>query len=120
MGSTFSDFSGFYLRLANVPECLYCRRKVKWSSFNLINGLFTKIESDYVGITKITYLPGLVWIAYSEILNSKSILLPAGHRASSGPLYMFHCYVGLPPRDNATLGGIDFSCPPTHPNFAKL
>ena len=38
----FSDFWGKkvlhfygYLWLANVPECLYCRRKVKCSSFNI-------------------------------------------------------------------------------------
>ena len=36
-GRTFSDFGGkkrsSHSRLANVPECLYCRRKVKYSSF---------------------------------------------------------------------------------------
>ena len=38
-GRTFSDFLGYdsssYLRLANVPECLYCKWIVKCSSFNL-------------------------------------------------------------------------------------
>ena len=39
-GRTFSDFGGkkvqsSYLRLANVPERLYCRRKVTYSSFTL-------------------------------------------------------------------------------------
>ena len=39
-GRTFSDFWGkkvqsSYLRLVNVPQCLYCRRKVKCSSFTL-------------------------------------------------------------------------------------
>ena len=37
-GRTFSDFwvrKFVYLRLANVPECLYCRWKVKCSSFTL-------------------------------------------------------------------------------------
>ena len=44
-GRTFSDFWGKkvlhiygYLWLANVPECLYCRWKVKRSSFNIKNG----------------------------------------------------------------------------------
>ena len=45
-GRTFSHFLGqvssSYLRLANVPECLYCRRKVKYSSFNLKNGSIHK------------------------------------------------------------------------------
>ena len=40
-GRTFSDFLGYdsssYLRLANVPECLYCKWIVKCSSFNLKN-----------------------------------------------------------------------------------
>ena len=31
-----------YLRLANVPECLYCRRKVTCSSFNPKNGSIHK------------------------------------------------------------------------------
>ena len=34
--------SSSYLRLANVPECLYCRWKVKCSSFNLKNGSIHK------------------------------------------------------------------------------
>ena len=38
--------SSSYLRLANVSECLYCRRKIKCFSFNLKMGLFIKIESD--------------------------------------------------------------------------
>ena len=38
--------SSSYLRLANVPECLYCRWKVKCSSFSLKMGQFIKIESD--------------------------------------------------------------------------
>ena len=41
-GCTCLDFlaldSSSYLRLANVPECLYCRWKVKCSSFNQKNG----------------------------------------------------------------------------------
>ena len=49
-GRTFSNFffwgggedSFSYLRLANVPECLYRRRKVKCSSFNLKNGSIRK------------------------------------------------------------------------------
>ena len=46
-GRTFLDFWGetvlhIYLRLANVPECLYCRQKVKCSSFNLKNGSIQK------------------------------------------------------------------------------
>ena len=44
--------SSSYLRLSNVPECLYCRWKVKCSSFNLKNGQFIKIESDLAGIVK--------------------------------------------------------------------
>ena len=46
-GRTFSDFWGKtvlhiygYSWLANVPECLYCRRKVKCSSFNIKMGPF--------------------------------------------------------------------------------
>ena len=42
---TFSDFLGVLhinLRLANVPECLYCRGKVKCFSFNLKNGSIHK------------------------------------------------------------------------------
>ena len=42
---TFSDFWGVLhinLRLANVPECLYCRGKVKCFSFNLKNGSIHK------------------------------------------------------------------------------
>ena len=42
MGSHIFGFAGkdsfSYLRLAKVPECLYCRRKVKCYSFNLKNG----------------------------------------------------------------------------------
>ena len=45
-GRTLSDFwgedSSSYLRLANVTECLYCRWKVKCSSFNLNNGSINK------------------------------------------------------------------------------
>ena len=44
-GGTFSDFGGKkvlhiygYLWLVNVPECLYCTRKVNCSSFNIKNG----------------------------------------------------------------------------------
>ena len=46
LGRTFSDFLGYdsssYLRLANVPECLYCRWKVTRFSFNLKNGSIHK------------------------------------------------------------------------------
>ena len=51
--------SSSYLWLANVPEGLHCRWKVKCSSFNLKKkmGQFVKIESDKVGIMKITYSP---------------------------------------------------------------
>ena len=48
MGSYIFGFLGvslffiFTVTLANVPECLYCRRKVKWSSFNLKNGSIHK------------------------------------------------------------------------------
>ena len=49
-GHTLSDFWGgdcsSYLRLANVSECLYCRRKVKWSHSILKMGQFMKIESE--------------------------------------------------------------------------
>ena len=46
-GCTFSDFLGgyyssSYLRLANVPECLYHRWKVKCFSFDLKNGSIHK------------------------------------------------------------------------------
>ena len=45
-GRTLSDFSVYdsspYLRLANVPECLYCRWKVKCSSFSPKNGSIHK------------------------------------------------------------------------------
>ena len=37
-GCTFADFWGKTvqdLRLANIPECLYCRWKVKCSLFNI-------------------------------------------------------------------------------------
>ena len=50
-GRTFLNFLGYdsssYLWLANVPECLYCRWKIKCSSFHLKKlGQFIKIESD--------------------------------------------------------------------------
>ena len=45
-GRTFSDSLGrdssSYLRLANVPESLYRRRTVKFSSFNPKNGSIHK------------------------------------------------------------------------------
>ena len=47
-GRTFSDFMGqdgnSYLRIANVPERLYCRWKVKCSSFNVKNGSRTYLK----------------------------------------------------------------------------
>ena len=63
-GRTFFWFFGVrlthssYLWLANVPEYFYCRWQVKCSSFNLKNGQFIKIESDYykAGTAKIKYL----------------------------------------------------------------
>ena len=56
LGRTHSDFWGkkilyIYLRLANVPECLYCRRKVKFSSFNLKNGSI-HFRMTYLKVTK--------------------------------------------------------------------
>ena len=61
-GRTFSDFLGLHssshLRLANVPKCLYCRWKVKCSSFNLKKGSVR--ENRWwlnIGIAKITNLP---------------------------------------------------------------
>ena len=38
-------------------EFLYCRRKVKCSSFNLKNGSIHKNRKFRLGIAKITYLP---------------------------------------------------------------
>ena len=47
-GRTFPDFVGqdgsSHLRIANVPECLYCRRKVKCSSFNVKKGSRTYLK----------------------------------------------------------------------------
>ena len=49
-GHTFSDFGvktvRHKIRLANVPECLYFRRKVKWSHSIYKMGQFMKIESE--------------------------------------------------------------------------
>ena len=48
MGSHIFEFLGIrhlfsiYVRLANVPECLHCRRKVKCSLFNLKHGSIHK------------------------------------------------------------------------------
>ena len=76
MGSHMADFLGkdssSYLRLAHVPECLYCRWKVKCSTFSLKNGSIHKNRKWLSsGIAKITVFAqkwprwGL-WLATSQ------------------------------------------------------
>ena len=89
MGSHIFEFLGIrhlfsiYVRLANVPECLHCRRKVKCSSFNLKHGSIHK-NRKWLSWDRGNYIFAQRWRGWGLQLATEYRLLQWG-RGSERP-----------------------------------